>query len=118
MKKMQVQNLTKKIMITRNLGKPDSVVGNMLGLMFKDEEEVAVDGLYLRPCNSIHTFFCKFPLDVYFLNSESRVIRIIKGMKPWRMTRLYFLASAVIEIKSSVNVAIDLEDQLEVTCLS
>ncbi len=116
--KMKVTNVTKNKVLSENLGKPDTVLGNMLGLMFKDKSEVSWDGLYLLPCNSIHTFFCKFALDVYFLGKDRRVIRIIKGMNPWRLTKLYFSAISVIEVKAGLFEGVELGDQLEVTCIS
>lgn len=116
--KTQVYNLSKKKLVIENLAKPNSIFGNMLGLMFKKSEDVNFDGLYLSPCNSIHTFFCHFDLDVYFLNSDQKVIRIIKSLAPWRMTRNYFSARSVIETKAGVTEDIELGDKLEVTCIN
>ena len=41
-------------------------------------------GLLLRPCSSVHMFFMRFPIDVIFLDRDSRVVKIIPAMKPWR----------------------------------
>jgi uncharacterized protein len=41
-------------------------------------------GLLLKPCTSVHTFFMRFPIDVIFLSKDSRVVKIIPAMKPWR----------------------------------
>ncbi len=40
-------------------------------------------GVLLVPCTSVHTFFMRFPIDVIFLDRDSRVVRIIPAMKPW-----------------------------------
>src|SRR5688572_18871189 len=41
-------------------------------------------GLLLRPCTSVHTFFMRFPIDVIFLDRTNTVVKIIPSMKPWR----------------------------------
>ena len=44
-------------------------------------------GLWLNlvPCNSIHTFFMRFSLDVFFLDEMGRVLDIRWNLAPWRM---------------------------------
>jgi uncharacterized membrane protein (UPF0127 family) len=42
-------------------------------------------GLILVPCNSIHTFFMRFSLDVFFLDEMGRVLDIRWNLAPWRM---------------------------------
>jgi hypothetical protein len=44
----------------------------------------AGEGLLISPCNSVHTLFMRFPIDVIFLNKEGRVIRIIDTMLPFK----------------------------------
>lgn len=41
--------------------------------------------LALIPCNQVHTFFCKTPLDLYYINKEGTVIHKAAGVKPWRL---------------------------------
>ena len=40
--------------------------------------------LLLEPCSGIHMCFMKFALDVVFLDSDDRVVRIVRGLAPWR----------------------------------
>lgn len=40
--------------------------------------------LLLAPCGSVHTFFMRFPIDVVFLDRDSRVKKIVESMRPWR----------------------------------
>ncbi len=55
-------------------------------------------GLVLKPCNSIHTYFMRFPIDVLFVDKANRVIKTLPGLKPYRLTALYFNAYFVIEL--------------------
>ena len=43
------------------------------------------EAILLKPCNSIHTFFMRFPIDVLFINENMEVIRKIEGLKPWKV---------------------------------
>lgn len=56
------------------------------------------EALLLAPCNSIHTFFMKFPIDVLFLDREGRIVRAIPRLAPWRATRVYLRADRVLEL--------------------
>lgn len=43
------------------------------------------EGILLRPAGSIHTFFMRFAIDVVFLDSSLRVLRVAPSLKPWRV---------------------------------
>jgi uncharacterized membrane protein (UPF0127 family) len=45
------------------------------------------DGMLLSPCNAIHTFFMRMPIDVCFLSSDGQVVKTVSGMRPWRFAR-------------------------------
>lgn len=76
----------------------DNIVTRIIGLMFRASPPQNADGLLLDPCNSIHTFFMRYPIDVAFLNSENKVIKVIRNLKPWRVTWIYFRASKTLEL--------------------
>ncbi|MFA5039173.1 MAG: DUF192 domain-containing protein [Candidatus Omnitrophota bacterium] len=44
------------------------------------------EGLLITPCNSIHTFFMKFPIDVLFLDKNMKIVKITPSMGPWRLS--------------------------------
>jgi len=93
----------------------DTMGSRLVGLMFK-EKLTGADGLLISPCNSIHTFFMRYSLDIVFLSSDNRIIKIIRDLKPWRMTWLYFRASKTLELPAG-RLPKDLKegDVLEVT---
>jgi uncharacterized membrane protein (UPF0127 family) len=45
----------------------------------------AGEGLLIRPTNSIHTFFMRFPVDVVFLDRHGVVVKIVSNLRPWRI---------------------------------
>jgi uncharacterized membrane protein (UPF0127 family) len=42
------------------------------------------EGLLIRPCGSVHTFFMRFPVDVVFLDAELTVLGVREAVRPWR----------------------------------
>jgi hypothetical protein len=54
-------------------------------------------GLWIKPCNSVHTFFMKFPIDLIFLDRELKVRRLYEAVPPNRVV-LPMLAHSVIEL--------------------
>ena len=71
----------------------------MKGLMFADKMPGCL-GFLIDPCNSIHTFFMKFNLDVAFISKKNEIVHVERDMKPWRATKIYFKAKKVLEMKS------------------
>ncbi|MGI6702895.1 MAG: DUF192 domain-containing protein [Clostridia bacterium] len=69
------------------------------GLQFKKSipEDYA---LIILNCNSIHTCFMRFDLDVVFVDRSFRVLKVYRGLKPFRMTPPVKDAYAVIELKA------------------
>lgn len=74
----------------------DAVVLRLKGLLGR-RELPAGEGVWIRPTNSIHMFFMRFALDAVFLDRDDEVLRIVPGLKPWRMASCR-RARSVIEI--------------------
>jgi uncharacterized protein len=45
------------------------------------------EGLLIKPCGSVHTFFMRFPIDVVFLDRELSVVAVRPDVPPWRTAR-------------------------------
>ena len=55
-------------------------------------------GLWLVPCNGIHTCGMRFAIDVLVLDENGRVLRIITGLKPWRVSPPVRAGHSVVEL--------------------
>ncbi len=42
--------------------------------------------LHLEPCNSVHTCFMRYAIDVVFLDAQGRVMKIVPHLAPWRLS--------------------------------
>lgn len=85
------------VKLVGNLMVADSIFARMKGLLGRDFL-AAGDGIWLMPCNSVHTFGMRFAIDVVFLNRSNQVISVIHNLQPNRLTKVYFKAATVIEI--------------------
>lgn len=60
------------------------------------------EGLWLRPCSSIHTFGLRFAIDVLFLDREGRTLRIACSVRPCRVCGPVWGAKTVVELPAGV----------------
>jgi len=67
------------------------------------------EGLYLRPASSIHMWFMRFPIDAVFLDREDRVLRIVRELKPWRVSGCRG-AKAVVELAAGESDRVGLRE--------
>jgi uncharacterized membrane protein (UPF0127 family) len=94
----------------------NQIFDRMKGLMFSLELPEC-DGFLITPCNSIHTFFMLYSLDLVFLDKNFKVIKIIYKMSPWRMSWIYFKSSQVLEMKAgTLTRNISVGEKLEAIC--
>src|SRR5699024_8427974 len=75
--------------------------GRLRGLRCKKKLE---DGkaLFIYPCQQIHTFFMKCPIDCIFIDQEYRVIELIERFEPWNYSKRVPKALGVIELPKGV----------------
>ncbi len=73
-------------------------------------------GVWIVPCQGIHTFAMRFPIDVIYLDEEHRVVHIEENVRPWRITPVRIDADTVIEVPSHTVWATGTEigDQIEI----
>ena len=57
--------------------------------------------MVIAPCNSVHCFFMKFPIDVIFMDKNKRIIHIISNMKPGRISPIVREAKYVVEANAN-----------------
>src|ERR1700693_2603200 len=62
------------------------------------------EGLWITPCEGVHTVGMKFPIDVLFLDKKRKVVKIRAAMPRWRMAAC-FSAHSVLELPSGTAAA-------------
>jgi uncharacterized membrane protein (UPF0127 family) len=78
---MRIVNRTRATVLGSNVRLADTGLSRLRGFLLRSEPR-AGEGLLLTPCNAIHTWGLRFPLDVVFLDAAGRVLRVIEWLPP------------------------------------
>lgn len=74
----------------------DNVLTRARGLLFRKPLEKS-QALLITRCNSVHTWFMTYPLDVVYLNKDGLVLKVVKNLRPYRFSvcwKAYFVVEA------------------------
>ena len=97
-------NRTRELVLVSQCEMATSLMGRARGLL-GHAPLTPGQGMLISPCQSIHTFFMSFPIDVAFLNREMRIVHIIPSMPPWRLSPHLFKARSVLELPAGALAA-------------
>jgi uncharacterized protein len=89
-------NLRNQNVLAGNVQQAYTFLRRFKGLMFTNEFPSG-NSLHIKPCNSIHTFFMKYKIDILFLDDDKQVIDLKKEMMPGKLS-VCKKASSVIEL--------------------
>jgi uncharacterized membrane protein (UPF0127 family) len=73
------------------------------------------EGMWIIPCESVHTFFMKFPLDLIYLDRKYRVRKARANVPAWRLSAC-LSAHSVLELPAGTILRTQTEpgDVLEI----
>ncbi|MCD8508814.1 MAG: DUF192 domain-containing protein [Bacillus sp. (in: Bacteria)] len=94
---MKLVNLGNGKTIATNVGQAYNFFTRLKGLMFTDKLHSG-DGLHIKPCPSVHTFFMKYAIDILYLNKENVVVAIDEALAPGKVGKRYKGAHSVVEL--------------------
>jgi uncharacterized membrane protein (UPF0127 family) len=60
--------------------------------------------LIIAPCNAVHTFFMRFPIDIVFVRRDGSVAGVREAVRPWRMAAAWG-GFATIELPAGAAAA-------------
>jgi uncharacterized membrane protein (UPF0127 family) len=100
----RVTNSTRGSILADHAEEATGVWSRLLGLMGRTELPLG-QGLHIKPCNSIHTFFMRIPIDALFLDAEGQVVKKYDALPPWRATGLSFRTKSVLELPAGTASA-------------
>lgn len=99
--------------ILENIKFADTFFNRLIGLMGKSKLN-SDEGLIIRPCNSIHTFFMKFNIDVVFVDSDFIIVDVYLDLAPWKISKIYGNAEFVIEGKAGSLAKLKKGNQIKI----
>lgn len=95
----QLWNRTQNILLVPHLEVATNFIDRGVGLLKKarlNEKE----GLWINPCNSIHTFFMKFSIDCIFVTKDLVVDDLVQNVPPWKIVFPRWSSRSVFELPS------------------
>lgn len=112
---MKLKNLSKQNVIVENVIEAKSFWSRFIGLMGKASLEPQ-SSLWLLPCNNIHTFFCRFAMDVVFVDRSLVVQAVYENLGPRRVIWYVHKAHSAFEMNNGIAKAMNVQkgDQLHV----
>ncbi len=80
--------------------KTETVLERMRGLLVcgKLSEQ---QGMIMSPCNSVHTFFMSYNIDIIYLDKDGYVLKVVSSLRPWRLSGC-LQAVSVLEVLPGV----------------
>ena len=110
---LKIQNLTRQTEVASCAQVADTAASRNKGLLGRSSLPSG-GGLWIIPCNSVHTFFMKFPIDLIYLNRRKKVRKVCGNVGAWRISACLF-AHSILELPAGTihNSGTQLGDQLE-----
>ena len=96
---MRIDNVTRGTELANSARAARSYWARLVGLLGRSSLKPG-EALLIEPCNSVHTFFMRFAIDVVYLDKSHRVVKAVSALRPFRMSMGAKGAHAVIELPS------------------
>jgi uncharacterized membrane protein (UPF0127 family) len=93
---LRVANLTRNTVLATRMQVADSSPKRNKGLLGRSHLAPG-EGLWILPCEAVHTFGMKFPLDLVYLDGKNRIRKLCRGVPPWRLSAC-LSAHSVLEL--------------------
>ena len=112
-----VRNLTRGTVLATDVAEARGFWSRGKGLLGRAGLS-AGEGLLIVPCQSIQSWFMRFPFDAVFFDRGYRVCHLIEAMPAWRFSRYVWRAYGVLEVPAGVIAASRTQtgDQLAMSC--
>lgn len=105
---MRLWNLITEREIASNIKRAYNFSKRLKGLMFTKSLEKDC-GLHIKPCQSVHTFFMRYPIDVIYLDEDLVVVDVDHHLEPGKIGKVRKEAKSVIEVPAGTITETSLE---------
>jgi len=94
--RLQVTNTSRSSVLATHLEVADTGPKRNKGLLGREGLSPG-EGLWIVPCESVHTFFMRFPIDLVYLDRNNTVRKVRSAVGPWRLSAC-FSAHSILEL--------------------
>jgi len=98
--RLKISNLTRRTILAERAEVADRGATRRKGLLGRNGLGPG-EGLWIVPCESVHTFGMGFAIDLVYIDRKQRVRKVRSGVRPWRLSAC-LSAHSVIELASGV----------------
>src|SRR2546425_3730984 len=98
-KTVRAVNSTRGTLVGESVRVADTGLTRIVGLV-GERELLPGDGLLIVPSQGVHTWGMRFSIDIAVLDGDWKVVAIRRDIRPFRMTRMFWKAAAVLELPS------------------
>jgi hypothetical protein len=93
---LRIWNVTRETELAANVEVADHSAARRKGLLGRDSL-FAGEGLWILPCQAVHTVGMRFPIDLVYLDRDLRVRKVRSNVYPWRLSACV-CAHSVLEL--------------------
>jgi uncharacterized membrane protein (UPF0127 family) len=93
---LRVINLTRATQLAHSAQLAGNGPNRRKGLLGRDSLADG-EGLWIVPCEAVHTFWMRFPIDLVYLDRRHRVVKALSNVRPWRLSGC-LRAHSVVEL--------------------
>src|SRR5712671_1319586 len=94
---VRATNATRGSLLGDRVRVADTGLTRIVGLL-GERELRSGDGLLIVPSQGVHTWGMRFAIDVAVIDGDWKVIGTSQTLRPFRMTRFFWRAAAVLEL--------------------
>ncbi len=96
--RVRVSNVTRQTLLASNVVVANKGATRRRGLLGRERLSPG-EGLWIVPCEAVHTFGMQFPIDLVYLDRSHRIIKVRNDVPPRRLS-VCLSAHSVIELAS------------------
>lgn len=96
--RLKVLNCTRQTVLGASIEVADHGATRRKGLLGRSGLPSG-EGIWIVPCESVHTFWMKFPIDLVYLDRDKKVKKVRSRVVPWRLSAC-LSAHSVLEFAS------------------
>ncbi len=95
---LRVTNVTRSTVLATCMEVADSSAKRNKGLLGR-ESLAPGEGLWIQPCEAVHTFWMRFSIDLIYLDRKKQIRKLVCAVPPWRLSGC-LRAHSVLELPS------------------
>lgn len=94
---LRARNLTRNVVLAGRVERAESSAARTRGLLDRTSLDPG-EGLWIVPCEWVHMFGMKFPIDIVVLDRHDTVVGVQAHLKPGAIGKLFWGAHSTLEL--------------------